>query len=92
MTVPELAFRMALTNLRNQLSYAGDFDEGGARYAYALMVLAREGAAAIGDLRYYADIKAGAFDTPLAAAMLGRRSPPTATSRAPTGCSRRPWR
>ncbi|MCL4186416.1 MAG: alpha-2-macroglobulin family protein [Rhodobacteraceae bacterium] len=70
-TVPEVAFRMALTNLRNQLSYAGDFDEGGARYAYALMVLAREGAAAIGDLRYYADIKAAAFDTPLAAAMLG---------------------
>jgi len=70
-TVPDLAFRMALTNLRNQLAYAGDFDEGGARYAYALMVLAREGAAAIGDLRYYADIKAEAFDTPLAAAMLG---------------------
>lgn len=70
-TVPEVAFRMALTNLRNQLSYAGDFDEGGARFAYALMVLAREGAAAIGDLRYYADVKAEAFDTPLAAAMLG---------------------
>ncbi len=69
--VPETAFRLALDNLRNQLNYAGDFDEGGAPYAYALMVLAREGAAAIGDLRYYADVKAHAFDTPLAAAQLG---------------------
>jgi len=35
------------------------------------MVLAREGAAAIGDLRYYADVKPEAFDTPIAAAQLG---------------------
>jgi uncharacterized protein YfaS (alpha-2-macroglobulin family) len=39
--------------------------------AYALMVLAREGAAAIGDLRYYADVKADDFATPLAQAQLG---------------------
>jgi uncharacterized protein YfaS (alpha-2-macroglobulin family) len=69
--VPEPAFRAALDNLRNQLAYAPDFDEGGAPWAYALMVLAREGAAAVGDLRYYADVKAAAFDTPLAAAQLG---------------------
>ena len=35
------------------------------------MVLAREGAAAMGDLRYYADVKGDAFATPLAAAQLG---------------------
>ncbi|MFN6951889.1 MAG: alpha-2-macroglobulin family protein, partial [Albidovulum sp.] len=69
--VPDTAFRNALDNLRNQVNYAPDFDEGGGPYAYALMVLAREGAAAIGDLRYYADVKAQAFDTPIAAAQLG---------------------
>ncbi len=69
--VPDTAFRNALDNLRNQVNYAPDFDEGGGPYAYALMVLAREGAAAIGDLRYYADVKAEAFDTPIAAAQLG---------------------
>ena len=68
--VPEPAFRAALDNLRNRLAYAPDFDTGGAPWAYALMVLAREGAAAIGDLRYYADVRAAAFDTPLAAAQL----------------------
>jgi uncharacterized protein YfaS (alpha-2-macroglobulin family) len=35
------------------------------------MVLAREGQANVGDLRYYADERAGAFTTPLAAAQLG---------------------
>ena len=53
------------------MNYAPDFDEGGEALAYALYVLAREGAAAIGDLRYYADVKAEAFSTPLAAAQLG---------------------
>ncbi|PQV55605.1 hypothetical protein LX70_03270 [Defluviimonas denitrificans] len=69
--VPDTAFRNALDNLRNQINYAPDFDDHGGPYAYALMVLAREGAAAIGDLRYYADVKSGAFDTPMAAAQLG---------------------
>ena len=68
--VPETAFRNALDNLRNQINYAPDFDQDGGPYAYALMVLAREGAAAIGDLRYFADVKAEAFDTPIAAAQL----------------------
>ena len=35
------------------------------------MVLAREGAAAVGDLRYYADVKADDFATPMAQAQLG---------------------
>ena len=39
--------------------------------AYALLVLAREGAAQMGDLRYYADVKGEGFATPLAAAQLG---------------------
>jgi len=72
--VPDRAFRQALDNLRNRVNYAPDFDAGdevGGNIAYALMVLAREGAAAMGDLRYYADVKAGDFATPLAAAQLG---------------------
>ncbi|WP_050525928.1 alpha-2-macroglobulin family protein [Pseudorhodobacter aquimaris] len=69
--VPDHAFRSALDNLRNRVNYTADFDEGGEALAYALMVLAREGAAAIGDLRYYADVKADAFATPIAQAQLG---------------------
>ncbi|MBV0913406.1 alpha-2-macroglobulin family protein [Anianabacter salinae] len=70
-TVPDNAFRMAMDNLRNRVNYAPDFDEGGEDIAYALYVLAREGAAAIGDLRYYADVKAEGLATPLAKAQLG---------------------
>ncbi len=70
-TVPDRAFTMAMDNLRNRLNYAPDFDNGGEDIAYALMVLAREGAARMGDLRYYADVKAGDFATSLAMAQLG---------------------
>ncbi len=69
--VPGGAFAQAMDNLRNHINYAPDFDTGGRDIAYALMVLAREGAASMGDLRYYADVKGGAFDSPLAAAQLG---------------------
>ena len=69
--VPDPAFRSALSNLRNQVNYTADFDRGGEALAYALMVLAREGAAAVGDLRYYADVKGDAFATPMAMAQLG---------------------
>ena len=69
--VPDIAFRSAMDNLRNRISYAPDFDSGGEDIAYALLVLAREGAASMGDLRYYADIKGDAFATPMAAAQLG---------------------
>ncbi|PIE14195.1 MAG: PAN domain-containing protein [Rhodobacterales bacterium] len=69
--VPDHAFRLAMDNLRNRINYAPDFDTGGGDVAYALMVLAREGAAAMADLRYYADVKAEAFATPIAAAQLG---------------------
>lgn len=69
--VPDTAYRLALDNLRNQVNYAADFDNGGEALAYALYVLAREGAANIGDLRYYADVKAYSFATPAAVAQLG---------------------
>ncbi|MEM9523405.1 MAG: alpha-2-macroglobulin family protein [Pseudomonadota bacterium] len=69
--VPDPAFRMALDQLRNAVNFAPDFEDGGEGLAYALFVLAREGLAAIGDLRYYADVKADAFSTPLALAQLG---------------------
>ncbi|MDK3017771.1 alpha-2-macroglobulin family protein [Pseudodonghicola flavimaris] len=72
--VADRPFAQALDNLRNRVNYAPDFDAGdstGNDVAYALMVLAREGAAAMGDLRYYADVKAADFGTPLAAAQLG---------------------
>ena len=70
-SVPDTAFRAAMDNLRNRVNYYPDFEEGGEDLAYALYVLAREGAAAMGDLRYFADIKAPAFTTPLASAQLG---------------------
>ncbi|WP_295399710.1 alpha-2-macroglobulin family protein [uncultured Thiocystis sp.] len=69
--VPDAAFDMALDNLRNRLAYAADFSQGGEEIAYALYVLARNGRAAIGDLRYYADTKLDAFATPMAKAQLG---------------------
>ncbi len=69
--VPDLAFRNAMDNLRNQVNYYPGFEDGGEDLAYALFVLAREGAAAIGDLRYYADVKGDEFRTPMAAAQMG---------------------
>jgi uncharacterized protein YfaS (alpha-2-macroglobulin family) len=69
--VPDAAFRSALGNLRNAANTYGDFEDGGEDLAYALMVLAREGQASIGDLRYYADRRAEAFATPFAQAQLG---------------------
>ncbi len=69
--VPALAFRTAMDNLRNRVNYYPDFESGGEDLAYALMVLAREGAAPVGDLRYFADERSGAFTTPLGAAQLG---------------------
>ncbi|SFR35849.1 alpha-2-macroglobulin family protein [Litoreibacter janthinus] len=69
--VPNEAFRQALDNLRNEVNSAPDFENGGEGLAYALLVLAREGAASIGDLRYYADTKSQDFATALAAAQLG---------------------
>ncbi len=69
--VQPTAFSNALDNLRNQLSYAADFDEGGEGIAYALYVLARNSRVSVGDLRYYLETKLDAFATPMARAQLG---------------------
>jgi uncharacterized protein YfaS (alpha-2-macroglobulin family) len=69
--VPDEAFGLALDNLKNRLAYVGDFESGGDDIAYALYVLAANGRAAIGDLRYYAETKIEAFSTPLAKAQIG---------------------
>ena len=65
------AFDLALDNLKNRIAYASDFTNGGEDIAYALYVLAANGRAAIGDLRYYAETKLDAFATPLAKAQIG---------------------
>ncbi|MEM6622900.1 MAG: alpha-2-macroglobulin family protein [Pseudomonadota bacterium] len=69
--VPQVAFDSALDNLASELSYVSDFEQGGEDIAYALMVLARQGRASIGDLRYYADARADRLATPMAKAQLG---------------------
>lgn len=69
--VPQRAWTSAIANLRNSVNYYPEFEQGGEDLAYALLVLAREGEAAVGDLRYYADVRADAFATPLALAQLG---------------------
>ncbi|POF28065.1 alpha-2-macroglobulin family protein [Roseibium marinum] len=68
--VPEIAFTTALDNLENRLAYASDFQDGGEGIAYALYVLARNGRASMGDLRYYLDARLQSFATPLAKAQL----------------------
>ena len=69
--VPREGFNRALDRLQNFISYAEDFDKGGEDRAYALYVLARNGRAPIGDLRYYADTRIDRFSTPLAKAQVG---------------------
>ena len=64
-------FTQALDRLQNFIAYAEDFEQGGEDRAYALYVLARNGRAPIGDLRYYADTRLDRFTTPLAKAQLG---------------------
>ena len=59
------------TTSSNRLAYADDFQNGGEDIAYALYVLARNGRASIGDLRYYAETKIGSFGTALAKAQIG---------------------
>ncbi len=64
-------FNLALDRLQNFIAYAEDFEKGGEDRAYALYVLARNGRAPIGDLRYYADTRIDRFSTPLAQAQIG---------------------
>ncbi len=69
--VRQQAFAQALDRLANYIGYAQDFAHGGEDRAYALYVLARNGRAPIGELRYYVDTKLDSFATPLAQAQLG---------------------
>jgi uncharacterized protein YfaS (alpha-2-macroglobulin family) len=70
-TVRQEPLTQALDRLANHLAYAQDFEKGGEDRAYALYVLARNGRAPIGDLRYYVDARLERFSTPLAKAQLG---------------------
>ncbi len=65
-SVPPEMITTALSRLKNTVNFASDFSKGGEDIAYALYVLARNGEANIGDLRYYADTKIRNFSTPLA--------------------------
>src|SRR6202044_91839 len=70
-SVPETAFRLALDRLRNVVGATTDPSKNdGSDLAYALYVLARNGAAPIGDLRYLADAKLDALKTPIAKAQV----------------------
>ncbi|WP_245413364.1 alpha-2-macroglobulin family protein [Mangrovicella endophytica] len=68
--VPDEGLQLAVDNLRNTLSYLPEQPDWGP-VAYAYYVLARNGRAAIGDLRYYADNELPNFKTPIAKAQLG---------------------
>ncbi len=70
-TVPDTAFRLAIQRLRNYVANAEDPGRNGGRnLAYALYVLARNGAAPVGDLRYFVDTKLDDFATTIAKAQL----------------------
>ena len=69
--VPELAFKLALDRLHNAIAVTTDPSKnGGTDLAYALYVLARNGKAPIGDLRYLADAKLDSLSTPIAKAQV----------------------
>ena len=69
--VPAAAFTMALDRLRNYVASTPNPNKNGGRdLAYALYVLARNGVAPVGDLRYIADTKLNDLATPIAKAQL----------------------
>jgi len=69
--VPDVAFKLALDHLRNFVANTADpTKNGGTDLAYALYVLARNGIAPIGDLRYLADSKLDTLTTPIAKAQV----------------------
>lgn len=67
--VPDEPFRQALDNLRNTVGLRSDATESD--IAYAHYVLAKNGRALLGDLRYLADVKIQDFASPLARAEIG---------------------
>ena len=69
--VPQTAYTLAIDRLRNYVAAAPEPSRNGGReLAYALYVLARNGAAPIGDLRYIADVKLSDVATPIAKAQI----------------------
>ena len=73
-SVPDEAFKLALDRLRNYVSTAPEpATDGGLALAYALYVLARNGVAPVGDVRYLADAKIDDLKTAIGE---GRRSAP----------------
>jgi len=65
--VPQAALDAALDNLKNR----GAYTNPGPADAYAAYVLARNGRASIGDLRYLADERLGDLGSPMAQAQIG---------------------
>jgi alpha-2-macroglobulin len=69
--VPEAGFKLAIERLRNFVVNAPEpGKDGGRDLAYALYVLASNGAAPVGDLRYIADAKLDDVATPIAKAQI----------------------
>src|SRR4029077_710294 len=69
--LPDVAFKLALDRLRNVVATAPEASkDGGRNLAYALYVLARNGAAPLGDLRYLAHAKLDDLGTPIAKAQI----------------------
>ncbi len=68
--VPDVAFRLALDNLRNHVAQSDVTKNDGSDLAYVYYVLARNGTAPLGDLRYLADTRLDALKTPISKAQL----------------------
>ncbi|MBI1201137.1 MAG: alpha-2-macroglobulin family protein [Rhodopseudomonas sp.] len=69
--VPAEAFSLAIDRLRNYVASAPEPNkDGGRELAYAMYVLARNGKAPVGDLRYLADVKLNDLATPIAKAQV----------------------
>ena len=69
--VPDVSFKSALDRIRNSVANADEPEkDGGRNLAYGLYVLARNGIAPIGDLRYLADTKLKNLATPIAKSQL----------------------
>ncbi|THD73660.1 MAG: alpha-2-macroglobulin family protein [Bradyrhizobium sp.] len=69
--VPDVLFKTGLDRIRNSVVNASEPEKDGGRdLAYGLYVLARNGAAPIGDLRYLADTKLGNLATSIAKSQL----------------------
>ncbi|WP_372423020.1 alpha-2-macroglobulin family protein [Salinarimonas chemoclinalis] len=69
---PQAALDRALERLRNHVANTTEVEgDDGTALAYAAYVLARNGRPVMGDLRYLADARLDAFETPLARAQIG---------------------